>query len=242
MPEYGFGPGSLYAVPAGGGTPLRFGGIQDFSLDISATVKELFGQSQFPLLVQRGTMKVTGKAKAAQISAAAFNTVFFGQSVVIGGTTVSVDESGTVPATTTYTISVANHTTFVEDLGVTYAATGLPLTKVATISAIGQYSVAAGIYTFYSGDASAAVKLNYTYTVAGGSSLAVTNQLIGTTPTFQMVFTQTTNGKTQTITFNQATSSKLSMATKLEDFTIPEFDVSFFADASGTLFTMTTSE
>lgn len=245
MPQYGFGPGSLYGIPsAAGATPFRFGAIQEFTLDVSATVKELFGQNQFALLAQRGTMKVTGKAKNAQITASLFNAIFFGQTSVTGVTNVSTDETGTVPATTTYTIQVANHTAFVADLGVTYSNTGVALTKVASLAAIGQYTVdrTTGTYTFYSADALAAVKLNYSYTAVTGENVAVYNQLLGTTPTFQLVFDQTTDGKQITITFPKVTATKFAFGTKLEDFVIPEFDVSMFCDASGQIMTINTAE
>ena len=44
-----------------------------------------------------------------------------------------------------------------------YAATGAPLTPVAGAPGSGQYSVAAGVYTFSAGDAGAAVLISYGY-------------------------------------------------------------------------------
>lgn len=49
------------------------------------------------------------------------------------------------------------------DAGVTYVATGAALTAVASAPATGQYSVAAGVYTFAAGDAGKAVVVNYGY-------------------------------------------------------------------------------
>lgn len=242
--QYGFGPGSLYGIPSGGSTPFRFGAIQDFSMDIAASTKELFGQYQLPLLVQRGTMKPTGKAKAAQINAAVFNSIFFGQTTANTGVmNTSVDESATIPSSTAYTVQAANHLTFVADLGVTYAATGLPFQLVTTVAAIGQYSVntSTGTYTFYLGDSGVAIKINYTYTTTTGTILTINNQLLGTTPVFQLVFNQITNGNQTTLTFPCVTSNKFSFATKLEDFTIPEFDVSMFCNAAGQLCTISTT-
>jgi len=43
----------------------------------------------------------------------------------------------------------------------------LPLTKAASAPAAGQYSVAAGVYTFNSADANKAVLISYTYTITG---------------------------------------------------------------------------
>lgn len=74
----------------------------------------------------------------------------------------SVAENGTIPNTPgPYTITVAHSATFVADVGVTKA--GVAMTKVASSPAAGQYSVAAGVYTFNSADHSQAVVITYTY-------------------------------------------------------------------------------
>ena len=236
---YQFGAGSLYGVPTTtGSTPAKFGGLQEVSFDFTFSVKELYGQYQFPLCVARGTAKVSAKAKQANIQALMFNQIFFGQTLTPAASKIlAVDEPGTVPASVAYTVSVSNSTRWVTDLGVTYAATGLPLTAVTTPSAAGQYSVAAGVYTFNVADASAAVLISYTYTATTGNTITIQNQLIGVTPYFSSAF-QTKDprtGKNLSFVFNSCTSSKITLATKLEDFIIPEFDFSIFADASGTI-------
>ena len=109
--------------------------------------------------------------------------------------------------------------------------------------AAGQYSVAAGVYTFNSGDAGKAVLVNYTYTISSaGQKFTVVNQLLGTTPTFQAVFYTTFQGQAISLKLNNCTSNKLSFQTKLEDFTMPEFDFSCFADASGNVMTWSFAE
>ncbi len=126
-----------------------------------------------------------------------------------------------------------------------YVATGLPLTKVAAGStpAAGQYAVAAGVYTFAAADTGKAVLLTYTYTLAAsGQRFAVTNQLLGTTPFFQAQFYTTFQGQAVSLKLNNATSSKLTFGTKLEDFVMPEFDFSCFADATGTVMTWSFAE
>jgi hypothetical protein len=49
------------------------------------------------------------------------------------------------------------------DLGVVYAQTGAPLVAVGASPSIGQYAVAAGLYTFSAADAGAPVSLSYGY-------------------------------------------------------------------------------
>jgi hypothetical protein len=136
-------------------------------------------------------------------------------------------------------VTAANAADFVDDYGVINAATGLPLTKVASSPMTGQYSVAAGIYTFASADEGLAILLNYTYTVAtngGGQQFTVGNPLLGTTPTFQAQFFTTFQGKPLNVKIFNAVANKLSMQTKLEDFVVPELDFDVFANAAGNVF------
>jgi len=242
---YSFGSGNLYGVnTTANSTPVRFGALQDVSVDFSFTVKELHGTYQFALAIARGNGKISCKAKAATLNGNTLNQIFFGLSTAAGKQMVSVDESGTIPASTPWQVTAANGATFVQDLGVQNATTGLWMSKVASAPATGQYSVSAlGVYTFATADANTPVRLNYTYTVAAsGTKLVITNQLLGTTPLFQAAFATVFQGKNATFTFNQCTASKLTFATKLEDFVIPEFDFSCFADASNTIGTLSFDE
>jgi hypothetical protein len=249
MAQYAFGSGALWGTASGTNpTPSRFGGLQEVSIDFAASVKELFGQYQFPLTVARGTVKVTGKAKFAQMQGRLMNDLFFGGSSAVGQINVADNEADSVPASVAYTVTVSNSTTWTTDLGVRYATTGIPMTRVATSPTIGQYTVAAGVYTFAAADASAAVLISYEYTVTTtGQTLTVSNQLLGVTPQFSPVLKQQyTNpaGTSQqlTLSMTSATSSKLSLATKLEDFMEPELDFSCYCNQANVLCTMSFAE
>ena len=50
---------------------------------------------------------------------------------------------------------------------------------------------------------------------------------------FQAQFYTTFQGNAVNVRFNNCTSSKLGFGTKREDFVMPEFDFSVFADAAG---------
>src|ERR1700720_910748 len=159
------------------------------TIEETATIKELTGQFQRPVAIARGTIKTHGKAKVARISGMAFANLFYGVTPSAGQLATSFAEAGTVPATTPFTVAVANAATFTDDEGVLYAATGLPLPQVPSAPATGQYSVAVVVYTFNAADAGKAVVTSYTYTASGaGQKFTVANQLLGTTPTFQAVF------------------------------------------------------
>src|SRR6266699_2192037 len=96
-------------------TPQRFGVLQEGTIDISSTIKELYGQYQSPVAIGRGTNKIKVKAKNARIVGDLFNAIYFG---IVGGVTttrnnVSLDESGTIAAGA---VTVANSGTYIADL------------------------------------------------------------------------------------------------------------------------------
>jgi hypothetical protein len=236
MAIFQFGSGVLLGARSdiADATPVNFGLVQEVQLDLSYSTKELYGQNQFAIAVARGTAKMTGKAKMAQVSGLAFNNLFFGMTISGSYTASSFGEAATVPANTPYTVTAAHAASFVADYGVVYAASGLPLTLVANSPEIGQYSVSAGVYTFNAGDAGKAVLISYIYTAAsGGQKIPLINQPIGTTPTFSAQLYTGFQGKMVAVSLYNCVSSKLSYATKLEDFTIPELDFSVFANAAG---------
>ena len=233
-----FGPGILKVTrtDVANSTPIDLGFAQELSIDFAGTIKELYGNLQLPLDAARGTIKVNAKAKAAVISGTAWNNLFFGNSFSAGTVNWAPNENHNVPGVSTYTITVTNSGTFLTDLGVTYAATGLQFIKVTSLTAVGQYTVAAGVYTFYSGDANANVNITYAYTVAGsGQTLTLANQLIGSAPIFQLDYYTTRNNLPLIATFYQGQASKMGIAFKLEDFLMPEFELSLFANAAGNL-------
>jgi hypothetical protein len=228
-----FGPGAIFVqrTDLANGTPVNIGKANEFQLDQQFTKKELYGQNQFPLFIARGSAKFTAKAKAALISGIALNSAFFGQTLAAGQQATALSETGTI-ASGAYT--VANHATFVSDLGVVYAATGLPLAYVPSAPAAGQYSQSGGVYGFNSGDNGKGIFVTYTYTVAGtGQQLAIANPTLGVTPTFQVWYYTSTNGVPLNLQLYSCVADKLSLAFKLEDFMMPELSFSCFANAAG---------
>lgn len=229
-----FGSGTLWGVPIGGNfainpTPKKFGTLQDVSLDISGDVKQLYGQKQFPEAVARGKCKITGKAKYASINGKQLNDLFFGQTLGVGTVHVALDESHQV---LTGAATVVN--TPITDLGVIYQATGLPLVKVTSAPAQGQYSQSGTTYTFNSSDNNAFVLISYTYAAATpGTQANIKNQLMGFAPTIQIMLETVYNSNQCNVMLYSAIASKLTIATKQEDFIIPEFDFECFANAAG---------
>jgi hypothetical protein len=236
--QYSFGSGSLYGrsltnTPA---TPVRFAALQDVSIDFQFNTKELHGQYQFPIALGRGSGKIMCKAASAQFAAQTFNDLFFGFSNPSTGREVTaLAEAQTVVSTT---VTATHNATYLRDLGVVLASDGTIFTRVTSAPVGQQYSCneTSGVYTFNSTQNAVAVLVSYQYTDSGnGKKIAITNQLLGNSPNFMAVFTNTFNSKSMTITLNSCMSSKLTMATKLEDFTIPQFEFAAFSDSSGAI-------
>lgn len=244
MSQYVFGTGQLFATPVGGGAPLRFGALQDVSVDISGDTKMLYGQYQFPLDVARGKTKIEWKASSGNIDVASFNTVFFGGTVDTGDQLVQVfNEAGTIPATP-FQLTATHGADFFMDLGVYDSLTGLPMRQVPSgTPATGEYKVSAsGVYTFAAADTTKAVLLNYLWEDATtGGSLDITNSLMGTTPKFQLVLSQLYEAKTFTLILYSNVADKLSLPLKQDDYLIGEMSGSAQANDANVVGRMTTT-
>jgi hypothetical protein len=223
-------------------TPQQFGILQDISADFSRNVKELHGGYAFPVAVAGGSGKITFKAKFAQINGRIFSDLFFGATASTGQLKTANREVGTIPGTP-FQVTVSNSANFVDDLGVIFSATGIPLVRVASAPAAGQYSVSSGVYTFAAADTALGVWISYTYNyTTGGVKQVVANQLLGVQPIFMANLQATWGSKYINMKFHQCIATKLTFATKLEDFLIPEFDFAGFADSSNNLVTISTEE
>lgn len=248
MAQYVFGSGQLWGTPTADATgalianptPVLFGTMQDVSLDISFDIKELFGNLQFAVALGRGKGKITGKAKAAQLNGTLLNSLFFGQTVTNGVIADVFDTTGAAIPTTPFTITPTPPSSGVwsQDLGVR-DSNGLAMKRVASAPASGQYSVSAGVYTFAAADTGQTVFINYQYTATSATAVqsTIVNLPMGYAPTFRADFNLPYNGKSLIITLPNCISSKVSLATKQDDFLVPEFDFSAFASANGQVMT-----
>lgn len=236
-----FGSGVLIAKVGGNAVP--FGALQDVQLEIAGKNEELYGQYQAPLAVARAQIKYSAKAKTGYISGPLYSQLFFGVTATVGTVHLAYQEADTVPAVTTYTVTVANAANFKTDFGVSYAATGVALQEVASGPTQGQYSVntTTGVYTFAAADASAAVLISYTYSDAtNGSTIVVPNSLQGVQPTFSIILQRSYNGTGERFLLNSCISSKLSLPTQMAKFAISEMDFDAFAPNGGSPLTIYT--
>ena len=242
-PALAFNSGVAYMVDADTNpTPTNFHIVQSASVDLKANVKELFGQNILPVAVGRSSVKVSGKLKFADYQPRFIRDFIGGANnslMSAGQTLIAVDEAGSVPGSSAYTIQVTNHSTYVLDLGVRYSTTGIPLTRASSASGAGIYSLDAstGTYTFNSADANAAVLINYTYTSSSaGDTVTLANTAAGAATTYEVVLGSSYNGLQTNLLLYAVTPTGLKVYdTKIGDFSMPEFDFSAFCNSAGNL-------
>jgi hypothetical protein len=118
------------------------------------------------------------------------------------------------------------------------------MTRVASAPATGQYSVATGVYTFAAADTGLTVFISFAYTATGAAAKTsiVTNVAMGNAPSFRCDLTSGYSGGQTALSLYKCVATKLSFATKQDDFMIPDFDFSSFADSAGRVLQWGTSE
>ncbi len=249
MAEYIFGSGTVIAkrTDVTLQMPAFLGVLQDISLDFSRKIEGLLGQYVSPVAFGGGELSIKGKAKFGRFQATQINNLFLnGTLASASGTEMAVAEAVTT-ATTTFTVS--HGATFVEDLGVFYANTGVQLQPVAAGPATGQYVAGAagtGTYTIAAGDENTNLLVYYTYTVTTEQQITLANQLMGPVPNFELVmkeqFTVFGVQKSLVIKLNNCVSEKLALGFTNTKFSIPEMDIVAGADASNNIGIITVTE
>lgn len=226
--------GNAVAIPS----PVRIAGTQEFSIELSGDLKEYHGSGRYALAVAQGKVKTSGKMKAAIVNGMALNTLFFGTGVTTGTMdAVKSDTVGALIPTTPFTITptIPSSGTIAEDLGVV-SASGVGLTRVASAPATGQYSYAAGVYTFAAADVGTRVYISfrYTYASAGAKRIDLSNLDMGQTPRFALVYQSYYNGKRALLSLASVVAPKLTLiGAKNDDFSVPEIEFSAQTDDAG---------
>lgn len=244
-----FGTGKLIAVPTNladgtviaNPTPVILGTMQDITVDLSVDLKTLYGSKRYPIAVGQGKGKIEVKAKYADIDGGILGSLYFGKTAAAGIKGAVFDFAASIPATPfAVTIVPPGSGTFVADLGVVFAATGVQLTRVdiAATPTTGQYKVSAlGVYTFAAADTTLGVQISYEYTATSttGKVWTMTNDTMGYTPSFSMLLQNSFDGKNLVCKLNRNVSAKLGLPLKSDDFAVYDFESNAFADAAGNL-------
>ena len=255
MTQYIFGSGTLILKRSdlANTPPALLGTLQDITVDFDRKIESLQGQNQVAVALGGAELKITGKAKYARMQATQYNNLFFGQPAANVSTPAMLEMATgeAVPATGATSFTVTNHASYVEDLGLFYAATGVQLTPIPSgVPVSGQYVPGAantGTYTIAAADDVLAFTCYYTYTItSGGTKIALSTLLKGPMPTFEMTMKQSFNyfgtNKELILQLNACSSSKLSLPFSNQKFTISELDFQAQADASNNVGTISFTE
>lgn len=249
--QFGFGSGILTGLRNDNSssvtnTPVRFGALQEVSVEFAGDIKELFATQQFPIDSARGKTKIAGKAKVAQIYARMYNDLFFGQTMSTGQLKYAYNESTTLATgAASYTVTFATSVPLV-DQGIFNITSGLQYQRVSSAPALNQYTFVetTGVYTFGTHSASQPIYANYTYSVASGYTIAIGNPPMGTTPRFQItLFMQYPNSNKQLVlVLYSCVSPRLSLPSRIDDYWIQDLDFNAFANEGGNVGVWSTAE
>jgi hypothetical protein len=109
----GFGVGYLTLVPPAGSadiTPIRVAKLQEVSLDLSYSTKELKSNKIFADDVARASAKISGKAKSADVKARALASLLTGATSSAGQLVPQMDQGTGVIASAQYDTGVTSRT------------------------------------------------------------------------------------------------------------------------------------
>jgi hypothetical protein len=231
-----FGPGRFFGINGvSNPTPARTYVQQDMSIDFKQATKELYGEKKFAVAVAAGEMSVTGKVTMGAPNVRMLTEYLFNTSSSAGQIVEADKEAGTVPGSSTYTVTVANSANWTTDLGV-MKADGTVMTRVASGPTAGQYSVAAGVYTFAAADANANVLISYLWAnSAQGAKTTLSNSLQGPAGAFTGVMAFLYGSQQDVLTLNNCIAQDQSFSTKQGDFDKPSFGFMCAVDSSDNL-------
>ncbi|HEV2097422.1 MAG TPA: hypothetical protein VGR45_00695 [Stellaceae bacterium] len=232
--QIAFSSGVLAMTAVGSVDPVRFAIVQDVQIENAPELKSLYGRvGRYPLALAPGKTKLTVNAKTADIRASLYYQCVFGGTLTSAETKFADNEAQTVATS----VTVTNAATFIANQGVRSAVDGTWFKGVASSPAAAEYSVddATGVYTFNSGDDGTPVLISYTYSTTGGNLLTFGNPAMGVGPVFSAIFANAYDGREQVWTFTRCQSSRLMLPTKVDDFTISEFNFEVSQDISGSI-------
>jgi hypothetical protein len=209
-------------------TPVRAGILQGINLNFQQEVVRLPGSNTFPEDLAGGPVTLTGDFEHGTLDARVIAKVLAGSTVASGYKKLH-KATATIPGTP-YQLTSAQAAGFVRDLGVE-DANQKPMTKVASSPATGQYSVAAGVYTFAAADTGLAVSYAHTYTVAGaGGTVQIVNTALAAPVKCLLGLYNDVDGFG--IELKSALILGLSWAIKTGQWLLPKMDFEACADSS----------
>jgi hypothetical protein len=223
-----YGQGRVFATDADGLTH-EVGQLTGIDVEFSLEKAEYKGGYDVVLASVIKTKKVSGKAAAGKFDGAILAKCLGATTTT--GKTAHYSEAKTIAAS----VTVDHAAAYVDTLVVRDAA-GAPMTKVASNPDVGEYAVAAGVYTFNVSEPAGTATIDYRATVASGKTHLVSAGLQKIAPTFKLILSQPdVEGTPQGLTVFAAVIDKLTKGGKAEAFSENSIDFTGQADAQGRL-------
>lgn len=241
-----FGSGLLFLNPNAGNlatnpTPVRPFTLQDVKIDSKGKIEELKGQNQYPDDTAVGDRSGTFEFSMGRQDYFLLNQIVNADVQAAGGNSVTLTPATAIPTTPfQITPTVPGSGTFLKDLGVVNAANNQPFERLASgTPGAGQYTVAAGVYTFSSADnvSGISVIIAFAYSlVSTGATFEVNNQLQGYGPSFEAFLVDTyqpQSGVYSAVRLYAAKISDVSKDNKRSGYSMLALKGSFYAAPSG---------
>jgi hypothetical protein len=166
-------------------TPFELKTISEITLDYKGKNVSLRGQYLVPVDARIADVEFTGKFTIGTSNLNQLNQLLFAGTLNTSAVdTIVPDEAATPSGSPPGMYTVVSHSTFSEDLGVSYQTNSGQLQRVSVVTQPGQYSVdGSGNYDFYD---DTPVYISYVCTKNTGASLTIPNNLQGQSPQFEL--------------------------------------------------------
>jgi hypothetical protein len=223
-------------------SPRPYPVLQEVSCEFKGDTKDLFGQGIFAVDTFDGKVTVSGKGKIIAPPPSLIGPLFFG-STPKQGLNRPVQNEEQAPVATL----IPNNPTATINLGVINGDTGDPMSLYEGVGAppIGSYTftpasssspVTSAAYKFNPSEPASVVWLNYVWPdLVNGETLDLMNMPMGTRPRQNMYMFNKYRGKTVALILNQVVLGSFSIASKLEDHWLSDFDFKACCDFSNKL-------
>lgn len=227
-----FSAGSLVLVDSSGTLPQskNVGLLKNIEATFESAIKSYFGKKKFAVANATGECKVSGSIGFGHIDGSLIASVLGGTKTT--GRKLAENKSGLIPATP-YQVTITHSADFTRDLGV--EIDGKTATQVSTTPTAGQYSVAAGVYTFAAADTGKTYDLNAEYSATTGSTIKISNAQMGTDVVFELNMWNDFRGSHFGMTLYQVILSNLGLKFASDEFTAEDLKWEASVNAAGDL-------
>lgn len=245
--QFWFDSGTLWArplidgrrVPQADLTPIRLGNLKGIELNIDMELNEARTTQQFKANMATGEKTIRGSASLGAFSARAINQLYFGEQAAAGARLIQNDDRSTLAGSPfEITPTVPQSGTWESDLGACLTTDGTVLKRVAGSPGAGEYSVAAGVYTFNTAEDTKEVSISFVYDISGGEKLSVLNQHKDLAASFELILQGRYNDKQVTWILNKVVADAFSLPSSSESFLIQDFEFEAIADLNGVVGTI----